>query len=170
MDQQQSPTTPIGVMLIAIFWIFIGIFFLSITVVNLSYPYFPAPLGLVLLLISIGIIMVGWGLLTLKRWAYITSLVFSVFGILYLVTFLPTLIFSFIEGYFFYHELSSYLPLLSLLFIPMIYYLVKKGPTYFKKKGETQVMICPSCGRIIPSDANHCPYCDYNFATSAPVK
>jgi hypothetical protein len=163
MEQENIPTAPVGVVFIATFWIFVGTWFLSLTSQYLSGSYYYNPFGIIPLMISIGIILVGWGLLTLKRWAYLISLVFSVLGLFSVFLSVPGLIYSLIEGYYNYYGISSLFPFISLLFIPMTFYLLKKGSVYFKKKGEKPTRICPKCQRDIPSDANQCPYCDQKF-------
>jgi hypothetical protein len=165
MEQENIPTAPIGIIFIATFWIFIGTWLLTTTSQYLSYAYYYNPFGIIPLMISIGIIVVGWGLLILKRWAYLITLFFSVLGLISLFVYIPSLIYSLMRGYYYYYGISSLFPFISLLFIPMIYYLLKRGNVYFKKKGEKPTRICPKCKRVIPFDANHCPYCDQKFET-----
>lgn len=90
MEQENIPTAPIGIIFIATFWIFVGTWLLTTTSQYLSYSYYYNPFGIIPLMIGIGIIVVGWGLLILKRWAYLITLVFSVLGLISLFVYIPS--------------------------------------------------------------------------------
>ena len=82
METENTPPTPTSIVLISIFWILIGTFIVTITSRYLSAPSdsYLVLFGIIPFMIGIGLIMVGWGLLTLRKWAYYTSLIFSLIG------------------------------------------------------------------------------------------
>jgi hypothetical protein len=143
MEQEDILTVPLGIVFIATFWILLGTWVLTITSQYFSSSYSSNPFGIIPLMIGIGIILVGWGLLTLKRWAYLISLFFSVLGLLPLLIFIPTFLYSLLQGYYYYYGISSLFQFIFLLFIPMIVYLVKIGNMFSKKKeGKSDENLC----------------------------
>jgi hypothetical protein len=159
METENTQSTPVGIILIATFWIFLGILLLSMTSGSLSGSYYSL-FSVIPLFIGIGLILVGWGLLTLKKWAYYTTFILSVLGLLSLVSAVPSLIYIIIGHYY---GIASFFPLISFLFIPMVWYLFKNRDFFVSKHVEKPARICPSCRRSIPFDANLCPYCERRF-------
>jgi hypothetical protein len=164
MQSDNVPTTPVGFLLIGTFWIFIGAFYLSATSAYYSAASYYNPFSSISLFIGIGFILLGWGLIILKKWAYITALILSILGLLPLLIIIPSMISSIRAGYYSF-EASSSFQFIFLLFIPMTWYLLKKGPLFVKNQVATPVRFCPTCGRSIPFDANFCPFCERKFET-----
>jgi hypothetical protein len=163
MDTENDPSTPVGFILIATFWILLGAFILSFTSGYLSSSHYYSPFGIIPLMMGIGAILLGWGILTLQRWAYLTCLIVSLLGLLMLLITVPSLISSLFGGYYLDNTTTAFLQLIPFLFIPMVWYLFKKGDMFRKRQITNQDRICPNCGRFIPFDANNCPYCEKKF-------
>ena len=168
METEKVSSAPTGIILIATFWIFMGAWLLSVTSGYLSGSSYYNIIGIIPLMVSIGVILVGWGLLTLKRWAYILTLIFSILGLISLLS-LISFIVSLTSGYYSFYGVWSLLPLISLCFIPMTWYLFTKGATYFTK-GTGKLTMCPHCSRVIPFDAIYCPYCNNKIEMSTELK
>ena len=163
MEPENNPSAPTGFILIATYWIFFGVLLLSTISGSLSSRYFN-PFPFIFLLISIGLILVGWGLLTMKRWAYRTTLVLSIIGVISLFYIGPISISMLFNRYYSF-GITTILLFASFLYIPMLWYLLKKGNMFKTKQGGKPDRICPQCGRSIPFDALCCPYCKHNFQT-----
>jgi len=155
MESENSQDAPLGVLLIATYWIFIGIIVLAMLSSNSSHNMF----SMMPTLFGIFFIFLGWGVLTLKTWAYYISLVFSILGSISLLFIVPGFIFMILGGYFEYAMMS----LIYFLFIPMAWYLFKNGKLFVKKQDEEVRRRCPNCGRGIPFDVRACPYCAKKF-------
>lgn len=168
MQTQSSSSTPTGIILIATFWIFFGTWFFITTTGMLSSSSYYSPFSIIPLLIGIGIIMVGWGLLTLKRWAYTFALIFSILGLISALSLISFFI-SLLSGYYHFYGIWSFLPLISLCFIPMTWYLLKKGATYYPKE-TGKLTLCPHCDRAIPFDGIYCPYCNNKIQIPSEIK
>ena len=97
----------------------------------------------------------GWGLITLKAWAYYASLVIALLGLIPAVYAIPSVIYSLMTGYF--YGMTTFI---FLAFIPMAWYLFKNMNRLVKKQKDKTNIFCPQCGRAIPFDANFCPYCE----------
>jgi hypothetical protein len=164
MENQQTPSTPVGFLLIGTFWIFIGTLFLLMTSAFSSATSYYNLLASVPLFIGIAFILLGWGLISLKKWAYVTAYILSILGLIPLLIIIPSMISSVMAGYFSFESSMSF-QLVYLLFIPMAWYLLKKGPLFAKNQVKTSGRFCPSCGRSIPFDANFCPFCERKFET-----
>ena len=140
METENTPPTPTSLVLISVFWILIGTFLVTITsgYLSTSYHSYPSLFGITPFMIGIGFIMVGWGLLTLRKWAYYTSLIFSFIGIGILLIFNAFYLGSRILYDWNYLSIETIfqtlLPLSFFLgFVFMIAYLIKnKG--YFEKR------------------------------------
>jgi hypothetical protein len=138
METENAPIAPTGIVLISIFWILIGTFILSITSGYLFNSHYYSLLGIIPLMISVGAIMLGWGLLTFKKWAYYIALIFSLLGLLPLLFSLPGMVYMLFSlgryGYGYYTNLWAALPILFFVsFILMFWYLIK-NIRYFEKK------------------------------------
>ena len=162
MESENSQDAPLGVLLIATYWIFIGIIVLAMFSSDRSQNMF----SMMPTLFGIFFIFLGWGVLTLKTWAYYISLVFSILGSISLLFIGPIFIFGIFGGYFEYVMMYS----IYFLFIPMTWYLFKNGKLFVKKQDEEVRRRCPHCGRVIPFDSRLCPYCAKRFETPAAKK
>jgi hypothetical protein len=164
MQSDNVPSTPVGFLMIGTFLIFIGALFLSmmsaVFSASSSYNLFAS----IFLFIGIGLIFLGWGLITLKRWAYFTALILSILGLLPLLIIIPSMISSISAGYYYFGS-SMFFQLFFLLFIPILLYLLKKGSIFVKNQVKTSERFCPFCGRCIPFDAKFCPFCERKFET-----
>ncbi len=140
METENTSTAPTSIVLISIFWILIGTFILAITSRYLStiYSYNILLFGLIPFMIAIGLIMVGWGLLTFRKWAYYIALIFSLLGTIFLLIFNTFFIgFRFLSDWY-YIDIETILwtsvPIIFLLmFVFMFWYLIKNR-NYFEKK------------------------------------
>ena len=140
METENTPTVPTSIVLISIFWILIGTFILAITSRYLSaiYSYNILLFGLIPFMIAIGLIMVGWGLLTFRKWAYYIALIFSLLGTIFLLIFNTFFIgYRFLSDWY-YIDIETILrtsvPIIFLLvFVFMFWYLIKNR-NYFEKK------------------------------------
>ena len=159
MTIENSQDTPLGVLLIATFWMFIGTWFFVITGNSSSVG------AVVTALFGMFFIFLGWGLLTLKKWSFYLSIIFAAFGSLYSLIIIPMFFISILSRYSSYMSSGSSMLYLIIFFafIPMLWYLNKKRHIFIKKPVITPYRICPSCIRAIPFDANICPYCERKF-------
>jgi hypothetical protein len=82
METQNTSPAPTSIVLISIFWILIGTIILTITsrYLSASYSSYVVLFGIIPFMIGICLIMVGWGLLTYRKWAYYIALIFSLVG------------------------------------------------------------------------------------------
>ncbi len=160
MTIENSQDTPLGVLLIATFWMFIGTGFF-VTAAG-SYNGVTATISA---LFGMLFIFLGWGLLTLKKWSFYLSIIFAVFGSLYSIVIIPMFFIYFLSRYSTYMSSGSSVIYLIIFFafIPMLWYLNKKRRIFIKESVKTPDRICPSCQRAIPFDANICPYCERKF-------
>ncbi len=134
---QEAPTS---IVLISIFWILFGTFILTMTSGYLSatHHYYILLLGLLPFMIGIGFIIIGWGLLTFKKYAFYAALVFSLLGTIILLIF-DSLFLSYrllSNWYYMSFEmiLGEMIPtLFFLMFVAMTGYLIK-NQMYYKKK------------------------------------
>lgn len=140
METENTPPTPTSLVLISIFWILIGTFIVTITSRYLSAPSDShlVLLGIIPFMIGIGLIMVGWGLLTVRKWAYFTSLIFSLIGTGILLIFNTVYLGSLIMYDWDYLSIETiyraFIPMSFFLgFIFMVGYLIK-NKDYFEKK------------------------------------
>jgi hypothetical protein len=148
MESENTKDSPLGILLIATFWIFVGVLVLSMI------PQFYGTSSFIFVILGIFFIFVGWGLIILKTWAWIAALILSIIGLVPMVGFLPYSIYGLGGG------LSSMICLpVSLLFLPMIWYLLRTQKIFFKNQNKKPEGVCYICGRFIPSDARICPYC-----------
>lgn len=82
MDTEPAPATPTSILFISLFWILLGTFIISLysrylTAINPSSWF-----GLIPLMIGMGLITIGWGLLTLQTWAYYSAVILSILGLI----------------------------------------------------------------------------------------
>jgi len=140
MEMENAPTAPVGIVLIATFWIFVGTWLLSITSGSISNSSYNNLLALIPFFIGIGLLLVGWGLLTLQKWAFYIALILSLLVLLPLVFiaigevswFLS--MFSYRYGLDFYTSIRAIFEILFLiLFVLMGWYLLKKLASLNKK-------------------------------------
>ena len=112
MASEGSQDTPLGVLLIATFWIFMGVWFLALMS---SYGYYNTIVSLFFTLAGTFFIILGWGLIILKKWAYSLSLIMSLLGLFSTFYGAFSLVYILFSGYSHY----SVIFLTTFLFIPM---------------------------------------------------
>ena len=148
MEPESTKDSPLGILLIATFWIFIGVLVLSMM------PQFYGASSFIFVILGIFFIFVGWGLIILKTWAWIVTLILSIMGLIPLIYILPYSMYSPSS------ILSNMICLpVFLLFLPMIWYLLKTQKIFFENQNKKPEGVRYICGRFIPSDARICPYC-----------
>jgi len=152
MESENAQNTPLGVLLIATFWIFVGVFVLS--TVSSYFGISSSIFSFIFVILGTFFIFVGWGLITLKTWAYYVSIVLAILGLIPAIIAIPSVVYSLMRGYFY-----GMFTFVYLAFIPMVWYLFKNINKLVKKTNKTIIM-CPQCGRGIPFDAKFCPYCE----------
>jgi len=129
MNENES-STPLGLLFIATFWIIIGAMILGSAG---GYSSGHSVYFLIILGISLFCIVLGWGVLAMKKWAFTVALVISVFGLLYLLPFCWIwfgMIYGLLLGW--NHPMDPYMmiqwfftSMIPLLFVPMAVYLLK---------------------------------------------
>ena len=131
MVSDRIQDTPLGILLISIFWILMAILFLILS------SLFRGSSITVLFFIFLGtfFIFLGWGLLTLNKWAYYISLATSLLGLVLLLgPMIYTILYiieAVIRGYF---NLFNIFPFsIGFLFIPTVWYLLKNKSLFVKK-------------------------------------
>jgi len=150
MSSEKNQDVPLGILLIATFWIFVGIFLLS------AYSFGSQNIGMfIFVLLGTFFIFLGWGLISLKDWAYYTSLIIALIGLIPAVYVIPGSIYALTYGYSYGAIYAVFLA-----FIPMCWYLVKNMKKFVKKQTYNANIFCHHCGRSIPFDSNFCPYCE----------
>jgi hypothetical protein len=130
MESDSSTPPPIGIMLIAIFWIVIGALIFSQTASLLSGPAYASIIGLILVFVGTGLILVGWGLFTHRRWAFLTALILTLLGLIPLFMYTINLVIMMIWSYGYFFDLLTdfsmlFEVLIFLLFVWMSWYLLK---------------------------------------------
>jgi hypothetical protein len=141
MEMENAPSTPVGIVLIATFWILVGTWLLSITSGSFSNSSYSNLFALIPLFFSIGLIMSGWGLLTLQKWAFYVALILSLlclFPLMFLfigeVSWFLSM-FSYRYGLDFYTSIRVIFEILFLiLFVLMSCYLLKKVGSLKKRQ------------------------------------
>lgn len=121
-DAPATKPPPVGVLLIASFWFLLGSF--ALVFIMGFFQYYPLFMTIGLL-VSIGMILEGWGLIRARFWAmliaFVFSVLFSIGSFILLVGVLPRL---FSEGFsdsiFLYDFLGISLPF---VFLAMTFYL-----------------------------------------------
>ncbi len=133
MEMENAPTVPVGIVLIATFWIFVGTWLLSITSGLISNSSYYNLFALIPFFISIGLILLGWGLLTLKKWAFSIALILSLLVLLPLVFILIGEVSWLLSINSYRYDLDFYTSirtifeiLFFILFVLMSWYLFKK--------------------------------------------
>jgi hypothetical protein len=149
---------PFGILLATTFFILVGTyFFATASYITSNSNYLMVQL-LILTFIGIFYILLGWGVLLLKKWAYylvIISTVCSLFFMFFTVGLFP----------FYASSLLFYINLFC--HIGIIIYIVPRSnlfgfiSTYPNPVGS--IRICPDCKKNIPFDALICPYCGKKF-------
>lgn len=138
MNPEDIPVVPTSIVFISIFWILVGALILSIASRSLAYTHSNNPFGTALLLIGIFFIMVGWGLLTCKKWAFYTALIFSILGLLPTILSLSYMVFSLLAWGWYAFDFGTFVraitPLLSFLMFALMFSYLIKNKTYFEKK------------------------------------
>lgn len=155
MYSEEQKDNPVAVLLVATFFILVATWFFAQISFHDSFNHFVA---IFLSLCGMLFIILGWGILNQKSWAYTLSLIVSVFG----------LILGYTTGFLIFLT-NPLMLVVILLFIPTIIILLKYK-TLFVKVSQTSGSYvnhsrryCPNCGRAIPFDANICPYCGKKF-------
>lgn len=152
MTVDKNEESHIGIILVATFFILIATWFFA----NTSFSEISNPvISIIWSIFGTFFIVVGWGILNTKPWAYYTAIITSSISLLF------GLIFLFISPF--------YLPII-LLFIPAIIVMTKYRGLYIEDSLKTpayqmynQGRMCTNCGRPIPFDAILCPYCGKKF-------
>ena len=124
MAQEVEQERPLGVVLLAVFWILLSIplFFLS------SYMRYNEFVVLFFTLFGTLFILVGWGLLIFSKYAFYISFVLCLLGLLPLILLLPSVISAIAYGYFY---LAGFFPFLFfLVFLPILVYQIKVRKLY----------------------------------------
>ncbi|MFH1101857.1 MAG: hypothetical protein V1726_07465 [Methanobacteriota archaeon] len=114
---ETQPSTPLGYLFIAVFWILVGAMILGLTG---GYSSGSSPFFLIILGISLFCIVLGWGVLSLKQWAITTSLVISLFGLFYIPYFFMMIISTISSFIFGMNRLSDPYPLIQMMLVSMI--------------------------------------------------
>jgi len=149
---------PFGILLATTFFILVGTYYFAVASYISSFTnYIMVPL-LILTFIGIFYILLGWGVLLLKKWAYYLA-IFSAVGSLFFMLFTFWLL----------HFYASTLLFLINVFchVGIIVYIVSRSnlfgfiSTYPNLAGS--IRICPDCKKNIPFDALICPYCGKKF-------
>lgn len=151
MSANKNQEAPVAILVVATFFILIATWFFA----HMSFDKTSnSALAIILSLLGAFFIIVGWGILNLRPWAYPLAIIIS--GI----SLLSSLFFLFLSPVYFF---------VILLFIPVIIILLKYKTAYAKESiRQTQYIdnrgrMCPNCGRPIPFDSNMCPYCGKKF-------
>jgi hypothetical protein len=151
MTADKNQEVPVAILLVATFFILIATWFFA----QMSFDKTSnSALSIILSLLGAFFIVVGWGILNLRPWAYPVAIIISGISLLF------SMFFLFLSPIYFF---------ILLLFIPVIIILLKNKATYTKESTkQTQYIdyrgrMCPNCGRPIPFDANICPYCGKKF-------
>ena len=131
MESTPFPSSPPGIVAIASFWVILGAWVLSVTSQIFSESPHQETVGLILIFISVGLIALGWGLLTYRRWAYITAFILSLLCLIPFVflvfNLVSTIAYFYIYGFYFFFVIYSLIELLFfMLFLLMTWYLYKK--------------------------------------------
>ena len=138
MEIEQPPIAPTSIVIIAIVWILIGTISISLSSGILSASHYYSLLGIIPLLIGIGFIMVGWGLLVCRKWAFYSALIFSLFGLLILTFLLVSMVSLWVSygmhGFGIETFLSQAFPLLFFLGFAAMFGFLIKNKGYFEKK------------------------------------
>ncbi|MBN1861697.1 MAG: hypothetical protein JW840_09585 [Candidatus Thermoplasmatota archaeon] len=139
METQNVPILPTSIIFIALFWTLVGAFVLGMTSGYFTVPdrSYHSLFGLIPFILGIGLIIVGWGLLVLRKWAYFSTLILSCISAVVLVIFNATSLSYQLESLWYYASIEtlllSFIPLLFLLmFFCMIGYLIKYKMYYDK--------------------------------------
>ncbi len=79
METEKTPTTPTGIILISLFWVLVGTWLLALNSQYLTTAHgsYVSLLAMIPLTAGMGLIVVGWGLLVFRKWAYYTVLILS---------------------------------------------------------------------------------------------
>jgi hypothetical protein len=137
MDTEPAPVVPTSIIFLSIFWIILGTFIVSIFSRYLSaydsYSWF----GLIPFMIGIGLITMGWGLLTLQTWAYYSAVILSFLALIGSTISLAGMVVNWFMYLWYGADLGIILqeafPVFFFLgFIAMIYYLFKNKYSFKK--------------------------------------
>ena len=161
---EEEQEKPFGILLTTTFFILIGTYFFSVASYSGSNSkYFMIQL-LILTFIGIFYIILGYGVLLLKKWAYYLVIISSV-GSIFFMFFTFSILFHYSSALMFIINLVCH--------IGIMIYIVPRNklfgliPTYYNYQQNTnpagQIRICPDCKKNIPFDALICPYCGKKF-------
>jgi hypothetical protein len=155
MNKEEQKELPFGVILSTTFLILVGTWIFS----RISYMSFEhtGELILVALLALFGtlFIILGWGILTLKSWAFYLTVIVSIVSFIYGFTLIV------IFGPLFLILLILFLLIVAILF--RYKQLYQKTVNIQQNNIYTRGRLCTNCGRPIPFDALLCPYCGKKF-------
>ena len=149
---------PFGILLATTFFILIGTYFFAIASYLSSITnYLMVPL-IILTFIGIFYILLGWGVLLLKKWAYYISIISTV-GSLFFMLFNFGLLPLYLATPLFFTNVFCH--------IGIIIYIVPRsnlfGITSTYPNPAGLIRFCPDCKKNIPFDALICPYCGKKF-------
>jgi len=166
MNEEQSDT-PFGVLLTATYYIFISTYFFVLASYYTDYSNYDVLPITILTFIGIFFVILGWGILTFKKWAYYTMLISSLFLIIMIMVSMSIFQFS-ISFFMFIFCIFSQLGVLI--------YIVPKSelfgitppaqpsqPHHYQDPTLAGGRICPDCKRNIPFNSLICPYCQKKF-------
>ena len=125
MDETKESKKPFGILLVVTFWILLAIPFFYFSS-YLHYSFFQ----LILILIGTSLILLGWGLLTYKKYALYISVLLCLLGIIpniYVLQALPWIILSGSTNPIILLSFLIFLP-----FIPILIYQLIISSKYFE--------------------------------------
>ena len=159
----EEKETPFGILLISTYYIFIATYFFILINLYSNTSYYSFGFIMVLTLLGIFFIMAGWGVLTLKKWAYYTTIAISILSIF----------FSFFSVGAIFYLYSILFFLINLILQAMVViYIIPRSEIFGIESSvnlasitdlQNFYRICPDCSKNIPFDSDFCPYCGKKF-------
>jgi len=155
MQPEDSQSTPIGILLITTYWIFLAAYFFIIAGSSIRYTNL---FSLIYVLLGTALIVLSWGILILKKWAITWSIIVSLIGLIFSSFAIPMLIYG-----LFYRFSYFILPLLIWIsFLAIFLYLILKKNKLIKKPQQI-LKFCPICGKNITINSGICINCKKDF-------
>jgi hypothetical protein len=152
MKLQNSQNVAVGFVLISAYWIFLGVYFLSLITSQMFVFQ-------VIFLTFFGLffLVLGWGLMNSMAFFYQISFFCSIGG-----SFLSFMVFMIVFSELQFSPVVL-ISLLSVLCIPAAWYHQKYNVIVTGSYTLAERRICPECFKNIPFDAKMCPYCEKEF-------
>ena len=141
MSSEDSQNTPLGILLITTFWIFLATYFFLL--MN-SVGRYNIISNIIFILLGTAFVILAWGILILKPLAIYCSIVISFIGL-------------FFSGFFLISFLSVFI------------YLVIRMKQLIKKP-QNIMRFCPICGQNVIPGTRICPGCKQNFEEKTAKK